>query len=426
MRVDTDDFARPCRCGKEHHIEVKEILIEEGAIEKLEEAMSDGFLKQYISPLLICDTNTCKVTEEIMEDIYDRCQVLVLDAEDLHADQHAVEIVENYMDEDIDLILAVGSGTIHDISRYIAFQYKIPFVSVPTAASTDRFVSAKAAMTWNGLKKALKAHPPVAVFADTRIFAHAPKRLTAAGVSDLFGKYVCLTDWKIAHLLTDEYICDEIIELEEKVLKTVRSCLRDIEEGDEGDCEKLMYGLILSGLAVQMADNSRPADGAEHHLACLWEMEVINGHLDAVHGEMVSVGTLLVLREYDRIAKAIREGRCQVRSCPEDDREALEATFGEKNLLREIQKENDPEPLNEISPQRLESCLSEIADLIEELPREEELLQALKKAGCKYRVYDIGLSEDIVPLSLKLAPYMRNQLSLLRISKMLDIKGEQA
>ena len=51
MRVDTDDFARPCRCGKEHHIEVREILIEEGAIEKLEEAMSDGFLKQYISPL---------------------------------------------------------------------------------------------------------------------------------------------------------------------------------------------------------------------------------------------------------------------------------------------------------------------------------------------------------------------------------------
>ena len=36
------------------------------------------------------------------------------------------------MDEDIDLILAVGAGTIHDISRYVASQYKIPFVSVPT------------------------------------------------------------------------------------------------------------------------------------------------------------------------------------------------------------------------------------------------------------------------------------------------------
>ena len=44
MRVDTDDFARPCGCGKNHHVEVKEILIEEGAVEKLEEAMSDRCL----------------------------------------------------------------------------------------------------------------------------------------------------------------------------------------------------------------------------------------------------------------------------------------------------------------------------------------------------------------------------------------------
>ena len=128
MRVDADDFARPCSCGREHHIDVKEILIESGAVKKLEEEMSEGFLKNYISPLLICDTNTSCFAEEEMEDISDRCQVLVLEAEGLHADEHAVEIVENNMDEDIDLILAVGSGTIHDISRFVAHKYKIPFV----------------------------------------------------------------------------------------------------------------------------------------------------------------------------------------------------------------------------------------------------------------------------------------------------------
>lgn len=51
------------------------------------------------------------------------------------------KIVENNMEEDIDMILAVGTGTIHDISRYMAFQYKIPFISVPTAASVDGFTS---------------------------------------------------------------------------------------------------------------------------------------------------------------------------------------------------------------------------------------------------------------------------------------------
>lgn len=424
MRVDTDDFARPCGCGKNHHIEVKEILIKEGVVEKLEEAMSDGFLKEYISPLLICDTNTCKVTEEIMEDIYDRCQVLVLDAEGLHADQHAIEVVENNMEEDIDLILAVGTGTIHDISRYVAFQYKIPFISVPTAASVDGFVSTVAAMTWNGLKKTVPAAPPIAVYADSNIFAAAPRRLNASGVSDLFGKYICLADWKIAHMLTDEYICDEIIELEEKALRTVRSCLDDIAQGDRESCGKLMYALILSGLAMQMVGNSRPASCAEHHLSHLWEMEVINGPLDALHGEKVSIGTLIVLREYNRIARAIREGRCRVLSEREDDTELLEKTFGKKHLLEGIIEENTPDPLEEVSPARLESCLSEIADIIEELPREEELVHAMDKAGCKQSVYEIGLTEEIIPQSLKLAPYVRRRLSFLRVSRMLEIEGE--
>ena len=219
MRVDTDDFARPRGCGKNHLVEeMKEILIEPGAVNALEEAMSEGFLKEYISPLLICDTNTCKATEEIMEDIYDRCQVLVLDAEELKADQHAVEIVENYMDEDIDLILAVGSGTIHDISRYVAFQYKIPFVSVPTAASGDGFVSMTAVMTFDGIQQEVPAVAPVALYADTDIFAKAPAVLNAAGAAEL-------SDDKISLSL--------------------------IEEGDPEDCEKLMYALIKSGFSGQ-------------------------------------------------------------------------------------------------------------------------------------------------------------------------------
>lgn len=422
MRVDADDFGRPCSCGKEHRVEVKEILIENGAIEKLEEEMSEGFLKEYISPLLLCDTNTCQAVEEIMEEIFDRCQVIVLDAEDLHADDHAVEIVENNMDEDIDLILAVGSGTIHDISRYVAFQYRIPFISVPTAASVDGFVSNVAAMTWKGLKKTMPAAAPMCVYADTRIFAEAPKRLTASGVSDLMGKYICLADWKISHLLTGEYYCEHVVEMEEKALKTVKQSLRAIAAGEEDACERLMYALILSGIAMQMVGNSRPASCAEHHMSHLWEMEVINGHLDALHGEKVSVGLMLVLKEYRRIARAIRENRCTVKEYQDHDRQLLEDTFGKKGLLDGILAENRPELLLEVTPQRLEYCLQKIADIIEELPDEEEMYHLLGKAGCKRNVADIGLGEEIISLSLCLAPYVRRRLSLLRVSKMLDIR----
>lgn len=422
MRVDADDFARPCSCGREHHIDVKEILIEAGAVQKLEEEMSEGFLRNYISPLLICDTNTCSIAEEEMEDISDRCQVLVLEAENLHADNHAVEIVENNMEEDIDLILAVGAGTIHDISRFVAHKYKIPFVSVPTAASVDGFVSTVAAMTWDGVKKTMTCTAPLCVYADTDIFAKAPARLTSSGVSDLMGKYICLADWKIANLLTGEYCCDYLVEMEEKALKAVRGNLRAIAAGETEACEKLMYGLILSGLAMQMAGSSRPASGAEHHMSHLWEMEVINGHLDALHGEKVSVGTMLVLEEYKRMEKAIREKRCDVAAYENQEEELLEETFGKKGLWKKILLENEPELLLDVQPEHLRECLPEIADIIEELPEPEEMKNILEKAGCCNSLKDIGLSGEKRELSLRLSPYVRRRLTFMRVSKMLEIK----
>lgn len=214
MRTIWPDLAA---AGKENHIGVKEVVIEAGAIEKLGEEMLEGLLKDYISPLLICDTNVHEATEELMEDIYDQCQVLVLDADELQADNQAVTIVENIMDDDIDLILAVGAGTIHNISRFVAHKYKVPFISVPTAASMDGFVSTVAEMIWDGEPKSIQADAPLCVYADTDIFANAPKHLNAAGVEALSGKYEC--------------------------------SLSAIEEGDEDECEKLMYALILSGLS---------------------------------------------------------------------------------------------------------------------------------------------------------------------------------
>ena len=384
MRVDTDDFARPCSCGKKHKIDVQEILIEAGAVEKLEEMMSDGFLKEYISPLLICDTNTYEATYDIMEDIYDRCQVVILEAEGLHADNHGVEIVEKNMEEDIDLILAVGSGTIHDISRYVAYQYRIPFVSVPTAASVDGFVSTVAAMTWDGMKKTIPAAPPICVIADTNIFAKAPKRLNASGASDLFGKYICLADWKIAHLL--------------------------------------MYALILSGLAMQMIGNSRPASCAEHHMSHLWEMEVINGPLDALHGEKVSVGTMLAAREYKRIAEAVRDGKCYADPYQGMEEKLIRDTFGKKGLYEKTIEENTPDPMEMVSADRLNASLYKIADIIDEIPEVEELDKILKNGGCVRTVQDIGLTEDIIPLTMELSPYVRNRLSFMRVRKMLNIE----
>lgn len=85
---------------------------------------------------------------------------------------HGVEAAKKGLDEigDVDMMIAVGSGTVHDITRFHAYEMKIPYFSVPTAASVDGFVSTVAAMTWHGFKKSFTAVSPVVVIADTDIF----------------------------------------------------------------------------------------------------------------------------------------------------------------------------------------------------------------------------------------------------------------
>src|SRR5699024_3620735 len=116
-----------------------------------------------------------------------------------------LEQIEKQLKKNSDVLIAVGTGSIHDLTRYSAYKMQIPFISMPTGASVDGFVSTIAALTIKGMKKTLPAKSPLYVLADTDIFAKAPYRLTASGISDLMGKYTALMDWKISHLVTGEY-----------------------------------------------------------------------------------------------------------------------------------------------------------------------------------------------------------------------------
>ena len=430
MIIQTEIFNGPCSCGRNHKIEVKDIILGDHAAESLLDALLNGALSAYQHPLIICDKNTKAAAMEKLKGVWQLCREIVLPPQDLHADNHGVDLVHQAMKDvgagngwEPDLLLAVGAGTIHDLTRYVAHEKGIPFISVPTAASVDGFVSTVAAMTWNGMKKTLPAVAPIYVFADTGIFSKAPYRLTASGVSDLMGKYIALADWRIAHEVTGEYICERICRMEMDALETVCQCLEGLQdataEARTESYENLMYALLLSGLAMQMIGNSRPASCAEHHVSHFWEMEVINRHVDALHGEKVSIGLVLNLALYKKIACSIRKGTCHVRPYMGLEDELIGTTFGAKGLYEATIQENTPDPMLDVDSAHLETCLSKIAQIIDELPEVDEVLGLLKRGGCIYDVEQIGLTEDIIPLTMQLSPYVRNRLSFNRIRKML-------
>lgn len=426
MHIDLNNFAKPCECGRTHQIFVKDILIEAGAINKLPEILKGFYDGNKEEICIICDDNTYSAAGKQVEEIMEGCKVLQLQSKGLHADNHGVQLAEEALDVQTKLILAVGSGTIHDISRYLANKRGIPFVSIPTAASVDGFVSTVAAMTWDGFKKTIPAVSPILVVADSNIFSQAPYRLTASGISDLLGKYTALIDWEIAHIVTGEYICNTVCELELKAIQEVCNCLADLR-GDVSAkkrleaYEQLMYALLLSGIAMQMIGNSRPASGAEHHISHLWEMEVINEPLDAYHGEKVSIGLMIATQTYHKVKNAIRNGRYEIKPYEGLEKDILNGAFGAKGLYEGMLEENTPDPLEQVDKKHFEELLPEIANILDKLPTQDCIYQLLSDAGCIKNVQEIGLKESIIPETISLSPYVRNRLTFMRLIKLLKL-----
>ena len=417
MRVDINKFIGFCGCGKEHKIMVKDIIIESEAIKKLSMIMEKEGFKNIT---IICDENTYAAAGEEIKEIIPKGKFINLKSENLHANEIAVQKVYECLSVENDVLIALGSGTIHDITRYVAYNKDIPFISVPTAASVDGFVSTVAAMTWRGYKKTFTAVSPIYVVADTDIFKEAPYRLTASGVSDLIGKYTALVDWKISSIVIGEYICNKVCNMEIDAVNKLCECVDDLVLGKSEAYEQLMYALILSGLAMQIIGNSRPASGAEHHMSHLWEMEVINKHLDAYHGEKVSVGLILVMEEYKKIKKSIENGRCRVKKYYGLEEDMLKEVFKSREMYDSIMKENTPDPLLNVNKVILQNRLESIAEILEKLPTLDFVKDTLKRAKAVTTLEEIGLSNDVKQNSIRVSPYVRNRLTLMRISKMLE------
>ncbi len=410
------DFS--CECGKIHRSDVKKIVMYPGALPELPSVIRE--MGNFESAVMICDENTYEVAGKKVEKLWSFCSVIVLDPHHLHANEIAVETVQKRLPEKMDLLVAVGSGTVHDITRYVAYHSNVPFVSVPTAASVDGYVSNVAAMTWNGAKKTMTACAPVAMVADIDIIAEAPMRLTASGVGDMLGKYTSLLDWKIGHELTGEYLCPHTVSLVEEALKNVRDGIDRLADRDREAITSLMYGLVLSGVAMQHTGISRPASGSEHHISHFIEMTIPADKCDALHGEKVGVGLVLVSRLYHRFnALSDEEIRKGLRDYKKAEDEYVAKQF--ETLAEEIYKENAKDCAEGITKEQILEKLDVFRALIAELPTSEQLRKLLKACGACQTLEDIGLSEEeMLPELYRKAPLVRNRLTLMRLLTCFD------
>ncbi|SHO53530.1 iron-containing alcohol dehydrogenase [Anaerocolumna xylanovorans] len=412
MQIDINSFRRPCNCGRTHEIFVKDILIEENALKRLPEKVRSIFDGRNTEIAVICDTNTYQAAGKTVEKLLPGCELIILPANDLRADNCGITLARKGLLSSgrIKLIIAAGAGTIHDISRYLAMEFRIPFVSVPTAASTDSYASVISILTMNGSKKNIPGDSPVLIIADTLILAKAPYRLTASGITKILRKYTALTDWEISHMVTGEYICQRICEMEMSALKEVCLYSNDLK-GNTRDkntlraYEKLIYALLLSGIAMQMVGSISSASGGDD-AAHLWEKEAVNELFETYHGEKISIGLMVAVHTCHKLKNTVKNGINKV--MPNREIESM----GKGRTYEEVVKENALDSLPAIS------------GILGKLPTESDLRKLLTAAGYKREIRDIKLEERLVPLTKRLDFDTRNRLIFLKFTKFFKLKNE--
>ena len=400
MIVDSLKYSGKCPCGREHAMATRFAVIEKGCLTDFEKWMEELSVTGKRCALYGKHSYAATEGRHPKAD-----QEIILNPDGLHADEKSTAEVLSRMDSDIEVLIAIGSGTIHDIARFCAHERGIRFVSCPTAASVDGFCSTVAAMTWYGYKKTMPAVAPEAVIADTDIISKAPIELVRSGVGDILAKYTARADWEIAHLLTGEYLCPRIRDIMAEAVETVTGSIPGILAGNPEAYASVTYALVMSGIAMQMMGNSRPASGAEHHISHCIEMEpaMLPVRFPALHGEKTGVGSVLAAKEYERLAE-IEDITPYLREYRPVSGETFRTFFGAKTAAA-VMEENRADCLSGVTP---EDVFDFAVDALH-----------LTQLGAKHTLEEIGISSADREKLLKYSPLVRNRLTLMRIRRMI-------
>jgi glycerol dehydrogenase-like iron-containing ADH family enzyme len=91
-----------------------------------------------------------------------------------------------------DIIIAIGGGRVHDVSKVVGNSLKIPVIAVPTIAATcASWAAVSIIYDEQGAFETVipNQYTPKLILADTRIIATAPSRYMNAGIVDTLAKW---------------------------------------------------------------------------------------------------------------------------------------------------------------------------------------------------------------------------------------------
>lgn len=418
-----------CACGRTHYAAIKTVEISGGALGKV-----TGLLKRdgYKKPFVVADQNTLAVAGEKLLKAFDGEEIpystLIFNQSILSPNEEALGTLLMNFDPSCDIIVAVGSGTINDLSRFFSYQLGLPYYIVATAPSMDGYASTVAPLIKNDLKTTFECHVAEAIIGDLDILAKAPKEMIAAGFGDVVGKYTCLADWKLSAIINNEYYCERVVELTKQSIERTVHAQEGLSRGDKEAVKELMEALVLSGIAMTYVGNSRPASGSEHHIAHFWEMRFLwEGRKPLLHGTKVGISAVLVLKIMEKLlAEDLKAEDLKDISAPDMSlwEDAVQDIFSkgapEILALEAIAKKNDPD----LRKERLERIISHWDDIVEVLrsvPKPELAADLLANLGAPVEPGEAAIEPQLVYDAILLAKEIRARYTVLQLLWDLDL-----
>lgn len=228
----------------------------------------------------------------------------------------AVDAAKKISIEDYKTVIGIGGGRILDTAKYASYVSKKKFIAIPTALSNDGVASPIAVLkTFKGKAKSFGCKSPDGIIIDINIIRDAPNILLMAGVGDTVSNYTSLFDWELESKYKGISINDFAYLLSDTALNMLLFSRED-HIRNKNFIKQLAQSLVLGGLAMDIAGNSRPCSGSEHLFS-----HSLDEHYDikAPHGLKVALGSIASCifqdRDYDPIISFLK--RYEVNVSPE-------------------------------------------------------------------------------------------------------------
>jgi glycerol-1-phosphate dehydrogenase [NAD(P)+] len=297
----------------------------------------------------------------------------------------------------------------------------------------DGYASATSSMSRDGVKVSLNSRCADVIIGDTDILKTAPLHMLRSGLGDMLAKFVSIAEWRIAHIITGEYYCEEVAQL---IRTAVKKCVDNAEgllRREDAALEAVFEGLVIGGVAMAYAGVSRPASGVEHYFSHVWDMRGLEfGTKVDLHGIQCAMATCKAVELYEKVM-AVRPDYAKAKAYVDAfDLETwnaqLRAFLGSsaETMIELEKKEGKYRKDTHEARFRLiaENWEAILQILREELPAAEELCKLMDAVGISRDMHTIGVDRETAQITFRATKDIRDKYVLSRLAWDLGVLDE--